>query len=1160
MWLEMNNTFTTGIKNRTMKTSNKRQLLLLIATILLCQLHPVSGTPIAGAVVQNNDVDIISGPSVRIPGITTPTVIQVTGSNESYPIRWLRNGGGVVGGGTTLSLTVGGTYYAEMNLSTVPENPFWRPLGSITIPALDQTLQVDGSNPIDPLVPTQLCVSTNASAYVTSMAWYRNSLLEPAQNGRTCRYVLYPGSYQVRVTYQYGSQTVTINSNVLMTGSSQAPAVQVSKPNHDPVSAPPVLTVTNAGSFIEFLFMRNTEILARGTSPSYTVTRPGTYMVGGRLPNGYLVYTNDIAIAKGSIPAPVMSSDGNFELSHLNTHLRLATASNYTAGYTWYYNNQVLPAGGNTLDVTRPGTYKVTGCAVHPDQTTECKSSADYTVTRTPMPLPSVYADGGGQLTYQDPEVRLSTPGFGNGTVFTWYFNSQVIHGASSSFVDIRSPGTYTVRACFTYPDGVTSCSSTSAGMSITAEVVKVNYVRNKKARVPNITDPAQLDTRPFDEVNIATTYFDGFSRPVQQVIQAGSPQGNDMVSFFAYDAFGREAKKYLPFARQTQHGQYIHLHPENPAQLNNFYQDNTDAIADTGYPFSKTIFEPSPVNRVIEQGAPGEAWQPGTVHTLKYVYSSNPAHDNVLIWNVTPTGVVATTTYAAAELAVEQITDEHDVNRLSFTDKEGRQILQIENDGGSLRTYFVYDDLGRLTCVIPPKVSRGLSTTLPVTLDEATLGATCFRFAYDERGRMIKKQVPGAGPTYIVYDLWDRPVLSQTANQRIKKMWSFIKYDALDRAIMTGEVTLPGTYEAVRDAVNSFYSSLPANLSLRYETAGTAVHEYTNRSYPILSDTSQAYVITYYDNYAFLPRFGAAYNFAAEPAPGPTEAFARSNGLVTGIKSIVLGTRNYLKTVNYYNNRYQPIQTVAGNYAGGRDRISSRYDFVGNLIGQHSVHQGAETVQVWKEYAYDHGGRVLTIHHRVNDGPTVLLADNHFNALGELIEKNIHSAEGSKFLQSLDYRYNIRGWLSTMNDLGQEPGADYNDLYAFKLSYNEFETEANMEYQAAYNGNISAFTEIRPSVDGSTPPFKSVFTYKYDYRNQLKQAKYYQPSNRVYDGYYDLLDITYDANGNINGLQRKGLINGAPGVIDNLHYHYNGNQLQKVDELASPTEGFIKK
>ncbi|WP_040497703.1 hypothetical protein, partial [Fulvivirga imtechensis] len=64
------------------------------------------------------------------------------------------------------------------------------------------------------------------------------------------------------------------------------------------------------------------------------------------------------------------------------------------------------------------------------------------------------------------------------------------------------------------------------------------------------------------------------------------------------------------------------------------------------------------------------------------------------------------------------------------------------------------------------------------------------------------------------------------------------------------------------------------------------------------------------------------------------------------------------------------------------------------------------------------------------------------YNELGELIEKNLH-VENNQPHQSVDYRYNIRGWLENINNssLQIETGVNENDarpdLFGMELLYN---------------------------------------------------------------------------------------------------------------------------
>jgi len=74
------------------------------------------------------------------------------------------------------------------------------------------------------------------------------------------------------------------------------------------------------------------------------------------------------------------------------------------------------------------------------------------------------------------------------------------------------------------------------------------------------------------------------------------------------------------------------------------------------------------------------------------------------------------------------------------------------------------------------------------------------FHYRYDGRGRQMAKQVPGTdGDTLVVFDQLDRPVLSQDASQRRRREWSWTKYDALGRVVLSGLVIRGDTAGQVR-------------------------------------------------------------------------------------------------------------------------------------------------------------------------------------------------------------------------------------------------------------------------------------------------------------------------------------------------------------------------
>ena len=95
------------------------------------------------------------------------------------------------------------------------------------------------------------------------------------------------------------------------------------------------------------------------------------------------------------------------------------------------------------------------------------------------------------------------------------------------------------------------------------------------------------------------------------------------------------------------------------------------------------------------------------------------------------------------------------------------------------------------------------------------------------------------------------------------------------------------------------------------------------------------------------------------------------------------------------------------------------------------------------------------------------------------------------------------------------------------------------------YGGNISA-------VAWKTGQTQRAYDLSYDRMSRLTLAKYYETNaNGRYSTQY-----TYDSMGNILTLKRNGLQDGGTyGLVDNLTYSYNGNQLMRVsDSVEDPS------
>ena len=769
-------------------------------------------------------------------------------------------------------------------------------------------------------------------------------------------------------------------------------------------------------------------------------------------------------------------------------------------------------------------------------------------------------------------------------------------------------------------------CTKTHAQPAAYPNGTLVNYVRTWGATAPE-SDPNNLMVRPVSDVKQTTQYFDGLGRPIQTVARQASLETStgtlaDIVSPILYDEFGREQYKYLPFVSHTNVGNTQLSTIDGSFKTNPFQQQAS--FASTQYPgetnfYSKTNFEASPLNRVTDTYAPGSSWagsenngNPALQRNVQIKYFINSAADDVKIWNVTNdatignfgTYTLATNNnggvYPSGQLYKNITIDEHKKQVIEFKDKEGKVILkkvQIANttagaatadDGtgrncdGWLCTYYIYDDLNNLRCVIQPRGVELLSQNGWV-IDYLATGLAaeqCFRYEYDQRQRMVKKKVPGAGEVYMVYDTRDRLIMTQDANMRIPNNWLVTKYDALNRPTETGMWTDP----------NGSSTTLSTYLSNAYNS--------NDNSYPATNTSNYEQLsVTHYDDYAGLPAgltatFNTSYNannFATTDninwpypqMPAPSNA---TKGMVTWSQTKVLGTANqFLSTVVFYDDKGRAIQTQSINTTGGTDINTTQFTWAGQPLVMVQRQQLNSTTNpqehiIISKMGYDSLGRLLYTKKAISstiNGVAVSkgeqeIARNQYDKLGQLKNKKLAPAYNSNAgLETLNYDYNIRGWLLGMNrDFAKDTIAATSNYFGFDLGYDKANNNlinGQTYTNPQYNGNIEGMVW---KSKGDKEKRKYDFTY--DNANRLLAADFNQYTGGAFnksaqvdfsvkmgdgtllpDGTVDYTKA-YDANGNIQQMQQLGLKINVSSLIDNLKYTYrsNSNQLLSVTDF----------
>ena len=154
-------------------------------------------------------------------------------------------------------------------------------------------------------------------------------------------------------------------------------------------------------------------------------------------------------------------------------------------------------------------------------------------------------------------------------------------------------------------------------------------------------------------------------------------------------------------------------------------------------------------------------------------------------------------------------------------------------------------------------------------------------------------------------------------------------------------------------------------------------------------------------------------------------------------------------------------------------------------------------------------------------------VASYSYDDIGRLVSLNRSGNAGI-----VNYAYNIRNWLKEMKS----------DRFSQNLWY-----ETTGAYPC-FNGNIS-----RLQWQSGKDHVLRGYDFAYDGLNRLEESTYAEGEdmNQNKNRYSENV-LSYSANGSIERLQRYGKKNnGAFGLIDDLTYSYNGNQIKAISDKA---------
>ena len=347
-------------------------------------------------------------------------------------------------------------------------------------------------------------------------------------------------------------------------------------------------------------------------------------------------------------------------------------------------------------------------------------------------------------------------------------------------------------------------------------------------------------------ETKETVVYFDGLGREKQILQVKASPNGKTIAVPIEYDGFGRQAIDYLPVPTGSSNSKFI----PNPSVIGTgttYYSTNN--YSGELAPFSEKTFENSPLNRVMFQAAPGKSWKKGA-NEIEFQYATNTMNEvlNFGVNNPTATPeLVANGSYYDKGTLYKTITiDENDQPIQEFKDKEGKVILKrIDTSDGRHDTYYVYDIYGNLTFVLPPKLVEAGSYS-------ANLPELGYQYQYDDKNRLIEKQLPGKGREFMVYDNQNRLVATQDKNQRNKGFYTFMQYDKFGRLVTQGQHPEPNKSRVdIQNYVNGLGTNNIERATSSFPQSNLDIY-YTRNAYGGNATGSIFQIVNYYDNYNF--------------------------------------------------------------------------------------------------------------------------------------------------------------------------------------------------------------------------------------------------------------------------------------------------------------------
>ena len=427
--------------------------------------------------------------------------------------------------------------------------------------------------------------------------------------------------------------------------------------------------------------------------------------------------------------------------------------------------------------------------------------------------------------------------------------------------------------------------------------------------------------------------------------------------------------------------------------------------------------------------------------------------------------------------------------------------------------------------------------------------------FKYNTLGQLLETTSVDEGTSRFKYRKDGQIRFSQNSEQAKKQEFSYTNYDNLGRPIESGvyqgtAITFDSYDLDPEDAIPpSTLADAIVDLADGLPSGGKREQNFS------VYDVSDPVLLT------ILQQCGL-------PSPEYKQSFLESNVSYTYTQNPTTNKTWY--SYDIYGRVTWMAQQVAG--LSCLKTIHYTYDvFNGNLLlVDYQKHNAAE--RFTHKYEYNVAGQLTNVYTATDAVTYTKQAHYIYNESGALVRTEL-----AENLQGIDYVYNLNGQLKAINhpslSATNDPGNDGTngfaaDVFGVQLDYYTGDYTRTNTPKAIhtttqgtdqYNGNIKA-TRWNTHVPSST---QQAYIFKYNKNNWITQATFGQATpNAVFtpnaNSDYKEGDITYDANGNILSMQRKGYTDTAgTNNMDNFTYVYDAekkNRLSYVKDTQDNT------